>query len=76
MIQNKIQQIKREIGNRKLIIVSKKRSLKAIMSAYNTGHRDFGENRVQDLLDKYNNLPKDIRWHMIGHLQKNKVKYI
>tara|TARA_B100001250_G_C19764846_1_gene774232 strand:- start:578 stop:1204 length:627 start_codon:yes stop_codon:yes gene_type:complete len=76
MIQNKIQQIKSEIGNRKLIIVSKKRSLDEIMSAYNTGHRDFGENRVQELIEKYHNLPKDIRWHMIGHLQKNKVKYI
>ena len=76
MIPNKIQQIKNEIGDRKLIIVSKKRSLSKIMHAYNTGHRDFGENRVQDLIDKYHNLPKDIRWHMIGHLQKNKVKYI
>lgn len=76
MIPNKIQQIKNEIGDRKLIIVSKKRSLSEIMHAYNTGHRDFGENRVQDLIDKYQNLPKDIKWHMIGHLQKNKVKYI
>ena len=76
MIEKKIQQIKKEIGKNKLIIVSKKRSIQEIMSAYNTGHRDFGENRVQELVEKYQNLPKDIRWHMIGHLQKNKVKHI
>ncbi|MBZ4676101.1 MAG: YggS family pyridoxal phosphate-dependent enzyme, partial [Anaerophaga sp.] len=44
--------------------------------AYETGHRIFGENKVQELADKYEQLPKDIRWHMIGHLQRNKVKYI
>tara|TARA_S200000501_G_scaffold136414_1_gene128993 strand:- start:545 stop:1171 length:627 start_codon:yes stop_codon:yes gene_type:complete len=76
MIKKKIIQIKKQIGNKKLIIVSKYRSNQEIMTAYNTGHRDFGENRVQELIEKYNELPKDIRWHMIGHLQKNKVKYI
>ena len=76
MIVDKIQQIKQEIGGGELIIVSKKRSTKEIMSAYNTGHRDFGENRVQELVEKYHDLPKDIRWHMIGHVQKNKVKYL
>lgn len=43
---------------------------------YEHGCRDFGENKVQELVDKYEQLPKDIRWHMIGHLQRNKVKYI
>lgn len=46
------------------------------MEAYNAGQRDFGENYVQELVDKYEQLPKDIRWHFIGHLQSNKVKYI
>ena len=48
----------------------------AIQQAYNAGHLDFGENKVQELCQKQETLPKDIRWHMIGHLQRNKVKYI
>ena len=76
MIEKKIQEIKKEIGNKELIIVSKKRSNEDIMRAYKVGHRDFGENRVQELIKKQQDLPKDIRWHMIGHLQKNKVKYL
>ncbi|BAV95239.1 YggS family pyridoxal phosphate-dependent enzyme [Ichthyobacterium seriolicida] len=60
----------------KLVVVSKKRSIRDIEEVYNAKHRDFGENRVRDLCDKYQELPKDIRWHMIGHLQVNKVKYI
>jgi pyridoxal phosphate enzyme (YggS family) len=59
-----------------LVAVSKTKPESDIILAYNTGHRDFGENKVQELLNKYENLPKDIKWHMIGHLQKNKVKYI
>ncbi len=59
-----------------LIAVSKTKPIEDIMEAYNAGIRDFGENKVQELVDKYEKLPKDIRWHMIGHLQKNKVKYI
>lgn len=59
-----------------LITVSKTKTNEAIMEAYNAGQRDFGENRVQELLPKYEALPKDIRWHLIGHLQGNKVKYI
>ena len=47
-----------------------------IREAYDLGQRDFGENRVQEIVDKYPGLPKDIRWHLIGHLQTNKVKYI
>ena len=59
-----------------LVAVSKTKPLSALQEAYNVGIRDFGENKVQELCDKYNQLPKDIRWHMIGHLQRNKVKYL
>jgi len=59
-----------------LIAVSKTKPVSAIEEAYACGIRDFGENKVQELVDKYDRLPKDIRWHMIGHLQRNKVKYI
>jgi len=59
-----------------LVAVSKTKSDEEIMEAYETGHRDFGENKVQDLVAKQERLPKDIRWHMIGHLQSNKVKYL
>ena len=59
-----------------LVCVSKFHSEKAIMEAYQCGERDFGESRVQELLPKYEALPKDIRWHFIGHLQTNKVKQI
>ena len=59
-----------------LIAVSKTKPVSAIMEAYEHGIREFGENKVQELADKYEALPKDIRWHMIGHLQTNKVKYI
>ena len=63
-------------NNVKLVAVSKTKSINLIESAYKAGHRDFGENKVQELVDKFENLPKDINWHMIGHLQRNKVKYI
>ena len=59
-----------------LIAVSKTKPVSSIEEAYACGIRDFGENKVQELVDKYEQLPKDIRWHMIGHLQRNKVKYI
>ena len=59
-----------------LVAVSKTKSADLIMEAYNTGQRVFGENKVQELAKKYETLPKDIKWHMIGHLQSNKVKYI
>jgi len=59
-----------------LVAISKKKSEEDIMEAYHAGHRDFGENKVQELLSKYESLPKDIRWHMVGHLQRNKVKLI
>lgn len=67
---------KRERSSITLIAVSKTKPVEMIQDAYNCGCRDFGENKVQELLDKYEALPKDIRWHMIGHLQRNKVKYI
>ena len=59
-----------------LIAVSKTKPVDMLKEAYDTGIRDFGENKVQEIMDKYDKLPKDIRWHMIGHLQTNKVKYI
>ena len=59
-----------------LVAVTKTRSINAIQSLYDQGHRDFGENRVSELVEKHDVLPKDIAWHMIGHLQTNKVKYI
>lgn len=59
-----------------LIAVSKTKPVSMLQEAYEAGCRDFGENKVQELVDKYEHMPKDIRWHMIGHLQRNKVKYI
>lgn len=59
-----------------LIAVSKTKPVSMIREAYEAGVRDFGENRVQELMEKMPQLPSDIRWHMIGHLQKNKVKYL
>ena len=59
-----------------LVAVSKTKSNEEILDVYNRGQRDFGENKVQELVGKYEALPKDIRWHMIGHLQKNKAKMI
>jgi len=59
-----------------LIAVSKTKPVQQIATLYGLGQRDFGENRVQELTEKYEKLPDDIRWHMIGHLQTNKVKYI
>ncbi len=59
-----------------LLAVSKTKPPEDIQQAYDVGQRIFGENQVQELVDKYENLPKDIQWHLIGHLQSNKVKYI
>ena len=59
-----------------LIAVSKTKSTEDIMALYDLGQRDFGENYVQELVEKESSLPKDIRWHFIGHLQSNKVKYL
>lgn len=87
MIKDNIEYIQKhiqealKISNKKnhnltLIVVSKTQPISAIKEAYEAGIRDFGENRVQELREKMPALPKDIRWHMIGHLQKNKIKYI
>ena len=74
---NSLNSIKDEIDKKvKIVVVSKTRSKKEILGIYNKNHRDFGENKVQEILEKYEKLPKDIRWHFIGHLQTNKVKYI
>ena len=59
-----------------LIAVSKTKPVEMLQDVYDCGCRHFGENKVQELMDKYDKLPKDIKWHMIGHLQRNKVKYI
>lgn len=59
-----------------LIAVSKTKPVKMLQEAYDAGVRVFGENKVQEIMDKYGQLPSDIKWHMIGHLQRNKVKYI
>lgn len=59
-----------------LIAVSKTKPVEMLWEAYEAGVRDFGENRALELVDKYEALPKDIRWHMIGHLQRNKVRYL
>ena len=59
-----------------LVAVTKTKSPEEIMEAYNAGHRVFGENKIQELSIKYELLPKDIEWHMIGHVQRNKVKYM
>ncbi|MFL2633943.1 MAG: YggS family pyridoxal phosphate-dependent enzyme [Candidatus Marisimplicoccus sp.] len=76
-IKKQISIIKNEIKDRaNLIAVSKTRSIQEIEEAYNSGQLKFGENRVQEIVEKHSKLPKDIEWHMIGHLQKNKVKYI
>ncbi len=72
-----LQKIKAEIPkNVTLVAVSKTKPKEAILEAYQCHHRDFGENKVQELVQKHEILPKDIQWHMIGHLQRNKVKYI
>ena len=72
-----IENFRKEIPqNVTLIAVSKTKPISLIQEAYATGQKDFGENKVQELVEKQEALPNDIRWHMIGHLQRNKVKYI
>ena len=68
--------LKKELGNKTLVAVSKTKTCDDILKVYDLGIRDFGENYVQELIKKMDNLPKDIKWHMIGHLQTNKVKDI
>jgi PLP dependent protein len=73
---NIMQLVKGLPGKCRLIAVSKTQPTAAILEAYGAGQRSFGENKVQELVPKYEALPKDIEWHMIGHLQSNKIKYI
>jgi len=77
-IADNISSLKKETGTRKvtLIAVSKTKPVEEIREAYAAGQRLFGENMVQELVEKQEHLPKDIQWHLIGHLQSNKVKYI
>ena len=76
-IANNLSKIKESIPKGvSLVAVSKTKPTSYILEAYNAGQRIFGENKVQELANKYEELPKDIQWHMIGHLQSNKVKYI
>jgi len=76
-VAENLQVIKEKVpSNVTLVAVSKTKPDEAILEAYQAGHRDFGENKVQDLAAKQERLPADIRWHMIGHLQSNKVKYL
>ena len=76
-ISQNLKQLKSEIShNVTLVAVSKTKPKEAVLEAYATGHRIFGENKVQEMTQKWEELPRDIQWHMIGHLQTNKVKYI
>ncbi|MCI9236996.1 YggS family pyridoxal phosphate-dependent enzyme [Lachnospiraceae bacterium 50-23] len=79
-VEEKIKKACTDAGRKReevtLIAVSKTKPLDTLKEAYDLGVRVFGENKVQELVDKYDALPKDIHWHMIGHLQRNKVKYI
>ncbi len=77
MIAEQLQQIKSSLPEKvTLVAVSKTKPVEDLLEAYNTGQRIFGENKVQEMCDKHDLLPKDIEWHLIGHLQTNKVKYI
>lgn len=76
-IARHIERIRQELpAGTRLVAVSKFHTAETIMEAYEAGQRIFGESRVQELVEKYEALPKDIEWHFIGHLQTNKVKYI
>lgn len=76
-IAGSIDVINKELGSGvKLVAVSKTKPVEELMEAYNAGQRVFGENQVQELVEKHEQMPKDIEWHLIGHLQSNKVKYI
>jgi len=77
MIKNQLKILKESIPDEvTLVAVSKTKPNTAILEAYEVGQRDFGENKVQEMVAKYEVLPKDIKWHMIGHLQRNKIKYM
>ena len=76
-IKNNLSNLKSQVSKSITIVaVSKTKAIELIMEAYESGHRVFGENKIQEMVSKHESLPKDIKWHMIGHLQRNKVKYI
>ena len=76
-ISNNINKLLSEIPDYvKIVAVSKSKSIELINKAYNSGHRSFGENKIQEMVRKCESLPNDIEWHMIGHVQRNKVKYM
>ena len=76
-IQQNLQNIKEQLPEQvTLVAVSKTKPVSDILEAYNSGQRIFGENKIQDMVDKFDEMPKDIAWHMIGHVQRNKVKYM
>jgi hypothetical protein len=77
IIKNNLNVLKKSIPNSvKLVAVSKTKTDKELLEAYKCGQRIFGENKIQEMSSKFENLPKDIEWHMIGHVQTNKVKYM
>lgn len=76
-IRDNLNHIKSKLSEKvTLVAVSKTKSVSEIMEAYHAGHRIFGENKIQEMVEKYEQMPKDIDWHMIGHVQSNKVKYM
>ena len=76
-IKEKLLNVKNDLPEHvTLVAVSKTKSNSEIMEAYKAGHRIFGENKIQEMTQKWESLPKDIKWHMIGHVQRNKVKYM
>lgn len=77
MIADQLKKLKEELPEGvTLVAVSKTKPVSDILEAYQAGQRDFGENKIQEMVEKHPQLPADIRWHMIGHLQTNKIKYI
>ena len=77
MIKQNLEKIKQQLpSNVQLVVVSKFRPIEQLKEVYESGEREFAENRVQEMVTKYEALPKDINWHLIGLLQTNKVKYI
>ena len=77
VIQDNLKQIKSQLPEHvTLVAVSKTKPISVLMEAYNAGQRIFGENKIQEMVEKYELMPKDVEWHMIGHVQSNKVKYM
>ena len=79
-VEKKVEEACKRAGRERsevtLIAVGKTKPVEMLQEIYDTGVRDFGENKVQEMMDKYEVMPKDIHWHMLGHLQRNKVKYL